>query len=124
MDCKSLLHLGCAKVATMIKGKSPENQTDSWRRRRSLKNECASSLLSFLLKLVSLTERREPCQVRHNALLTIQPNLTRQTKGHFRVVFANLRLPCAIRICSQRFVEHGDATRTLLRSPPINLPRV
>lgn len=24
MDCKSLLHLGCAKVATMIKGKSPE----------------------------------------------------------------------------------------------------
>lgn len=23
-DCKSLLHLGCAKVATMIKGKSPE----------------------------------------------------------------------------------------------------
>merc|ERR1719220_1379210 len=24
MDCKALLHLGCAKVATMIKGKSPE----------------------------------------------------------------------------------------------------
>merc|ERR1719473_847480 len=24
MDIKSLLHLGCAKVATMIKGKSPE----------------------------------------------------------------------------------------------------
>merc|ERR1712051_688140 len=24
MDCKSLLHLGCAKVATMTKGKSPE----------------------------------------------------------------------------------------------------
>merc|ERR1712048_715312 len=24
MDCKSLLHSGCAKVATMIKGKSPE----------------------------------------------------------------------------------------------------
>merc|ERR1712228_998542 len=24
MDIKSLLHLGCAKIATMIKGKSPE----------------------------------------------------------------------------------------------------
>ena len=24
MDCKALLHLGCARVATMIKGKSPE----------------------------------------------------------------------------------------------------
>merc|ERR1712113_1332647 len=24
MDVKSLLHLGCAKIATMIKGKSPE----------------------------------------------------------------------------------------------------
>jgi len=24
MDIKSLLHLGCAKIATLIKGKSPE----------------------------------------------------------------------------------------------------
>jgi len=24
LDCKSLLHLGCAKIATLIKGKSPE----------------------------------------------------------------------------------------------------
>merc|ERR1712096_123046 len=28
MDIKSLLHLGCAKIATLIKGKSPEEIKD------------------------------------------------------------------------------------------------
>merc|ERR1711879_1096939 len=51
MDCKSLLHLGCAKVATMIKGKSPEEIKQILEKKKKLKLQSGRPFPSFLFKI-------------------------------------------------------------------------